>query len=375
MNGDPKIKRLARILLLSCFGLILAGLSLFFPAPPRASANVITVNTLVDEDSGDGNCGLREAILAADTNLPVDACPPGDPGSDTITFLPGLSGTIVLTSSLPHISQDLTIDVPPPAAITVSGNKSYHPFLVMNGVTLNLSNLTVADGSTGGGGGGVFIDGGTLIVNNVVFSGNQAVGNNGGAIYNSSGTLTIISATLFNNITTGNGGGIFSNGSSTIANGTIYSNSAALSGGGIYLQNGLLSLTASSTYSNSALSNGGGIYLNGSTLFLTGSSVYSNTALYSNGGGVYDNNGGVIVTNSSITSNSAISNTNSNGLGGGIYNYGALFVGNSMLANNSAGSAGGAIFAITTTGTITNSTISSNHAGTFFGGGRHVQCA
>lgn len=372
MNGDPHGNRRARILLAACFSLILAGLSLFLPPPPRAHANVLTVDTLTDDNIVNGNCTLREAILAANTNALVDNCGAGTPGSDTITFLPSLSGTIVITSNLPLISQDLIIDVPIPSSITVSGNKAYHPFLVMNGVTLNLSHLTIADGSTTGGGGAVFIDGGTLVVDNVVFSGNQAISNNGGAIYNSGGTLTIISATLFNNITTGNGGGIFSNGSATIANATIYSNSAVTSGGGIYMTNGVLNLAASSAYSNSASSDGGGIYLKGSTLLLTDGHVYSNTAIYSNGGGIYDINGGVILSNSSITSNVAISNGNSSGLGGGIYSGGALIIGNSNLSNNRAANLGGAIYAVTTTGTITGSILSGNHTQGALGGGGMV---
>ncbi len=332
--------------------------------------NSIVVNTLADDNIVNGNCTLREAIIAANTNLPVDLCMPGGPGMDTITFDPSVSGTIVLTSTLPSISHDLAINGPGAGLLTISGNNSYRVMFVSFMVTLNLSNVTIADGNSGGGGGGIFVDAGTLNVNSVTFSGNRATGvTNGGAINNSGGTLTVFDTTFYSNSAEGTGGSIYSNGSANLTSSNVYSNTASSTGGGIYLSNSVMNLTASSLYSNTASSDGGGIYLNNSTLFLTSSSVYSNTAVNANGGAIFNNNGGVIVSNSAITSNVAISNSNSNGLGGGIYNYGALIIENSNLSDNRAGTRGGAILAITSTATIMNSTFSGNHAQGAFGGG------
>ena len=55
-------------------------------------------------------------------------------------------------------------------------------FTVNSGVTLNLNELTVADGSSFGNGGGIY-NNGTLTVSNSTFSGNSANGG-GGGIYN-----------------------------------------------------------------------------------------------------------------------------------------------------------------------------------------------
>ena len=67
------------------------------PAPTATATNTpvpnIVVNTLTDELNSDGDCSLREAIKAANTNLPVDACIPTG-GSDTITF--SVNGTITM---------------------------------------------------------------------------------------------------------------------------------------------------------------------------------------------------------------------------------------------------------------------------------------
>src|SRR3970282_626777 len=41
------------------------------------------VNPTADELNADGDCSLREAITAANTDAPVDACPSGS-GADTI---------------------------------------------------------------------------------------------------------------------------------------------------------------------------------------------------------------------------------------------------------------------------------------------------
>lgn len=71
-----------------------------------ANAASILVNTADDELNDDGDCSLREAVEAANTNTVVDDCNPGDAGADTITIL--VDGTIALTSEI-EITEALTI--------------------------------------------------------------------------------------------------------------------------------------------------------------------------------------------------------------------------------------------------------------------------
>jgi CSLREA domain-containing protein len=59
----------------------------------------LTVNTLEDELNSDGDCSLREAIEAANTNAAVDDCPPGN-GVVTDTIVFSAAGTITLTQQL-----------------------------------------------------------------------------------------------------------------------------------------------------------------------------------------------------------------------------------------------------------------------------------
>ena len=69
------------------------------------------------------------------------------------------------------IAADTTIDGSG-QTVTISGNNAVRVFTVNPGVTLNLNELTVANGNAGIGG-GIFVDGdATLNVSNSTFSGN-----------------------------------------------------------------------------------------------------------------------------------------------------------------------------------------------------------
>ena len=72
---------------------------------------IITVNTTADDNTINGNCTLREAILAANTNAAVDACTAGAAGLDNIVFNLG-AGTpsiAVTASALPTITEPVTL--------------------------------------------------------------------------------------------------------------------------------------------------------------------------------------------------------------------------------------------------------------------------
>ncbi len=105
----------------------------------------ITVNTTDDELNADGDCSLREAIEAANTNTGVDACTAGS-GADTITFdptefppAPATPATISPTSALPTITGDLTIDATGAGVIIDgAGAGTNSDGLDFNGGTLSL---------------------------------------------------------------------------------------------------------------------------------------------------------------------------------------------------------------------------------------------
>ncbi len=75
---------------------------------PAAHAAIIIVNTLDDELNSDGDCSLREAVQAANTNVAVDACNAGNNSATADLILVAVSGEIGLTSGL-VVSQALNI--------------------------------------------------------------------------------------------------------------------------------------------------------------------------------------------------------------------------------------------------------------------------
>jgi CSLREA domain-containing protein len=82
----------------------LLAASLLVGALPAVAAT-ITVNTFADELNADGDCSLREAVQAANTNAAVDACTAGTAGPDTIV-LP--IGTIPVGAAI-QVNETVTI--------------------------------------------------------------------------------------------------------------------------------------------------------------------------------------------------------------------------------------------------------------------------
>lgn len=166
-------------------------------APPFGSvaeAATIVVDTLSDELNGNGNCSLREAITAANTNAPVDACPAGSGAAvDTITF--SVSGTIVLGSVLPAITDAAGLTIDGGGTVTISGNGAVGVLVVNQCATLNLANITVANAARA-----------NAILNN--------------------GMLSLTSTTLASNVYTGSccGGGIYTTGPLTVTDSAFSGN-------------------------------------------------------------------------------------------------------------------------------------------------------
>src|SRR5262249_60219394 len=88
----------------------------------------------------------------------------------------------------------------------VSGNHASRVFNIAATFTVDISGLTIADGSVGIAFGGGILNAGTLTVTDSTLSGNSVgVGGQGGGIFNE-GTLTVTSPTLTGNTASGGGG-------------------------------------------------------------------------------------------------------------------------------------------------------------------------
>jgi len=211
-----------------------------------AYAASLVVDSVADTTAGDGVCTLREAITNANSNAaPYGDCTAGA-GADTITF--NVSGTIILGSALPWITDDLSIDGSG-QSITISGNNATWILDVEPSKTVSLKALTIANGSASSNAG--IYNQGALTISNSTFSNNNAT-TIGGGIYNTAaGTLTIYNSSFSNNSAgTNAGGGIYNGGTLNVSNSTFSGNSAAW-GSGIYNQ-GTLNMM------NTILANSGG---------------------------------------------------------------------------------------------------------------------
>src|SRR5262249_19051154 len=151
--------------------------------------------------SAPGTCTLRDAINTAQGS-PVASSSCGSSGATeyAIGFKSGLTGTIILGSSLPAITGEISITGPTSSpGLTIDGNHAVRVMALQSSAKLELKYLTIADGSTANSGGGIENSGGSLSVSNCLFKGNHA--NNGGAIDNF-GTTAIINSTLSGNSST-----------------------------------------------------------------------------------------------------------------------------------------------------------------------------
>jgi hypothetical protein len=207
-----------------------AGVAVVLAGP--AWAAILTVQTASDEQTTNGECSLREAVVNANQNSPsgFPDCPAGS-GADTIGFAPSLAGqTIALASQLPPVTdgEGLTVDGKK-SRIAISGNDAARVFEVGGDAELALRNLTLEKGSAHLGEGGAVLNRGHLTVDGSTFSGNNA--GSGGAIANS-GSATVKGSTLSGNTASGSGGGIHNQGTLAVTGSTLSGNTAA-SGGGV----------------------------------------------------------------------------------------------------------------------------------------------
>src|SRR5262245_25786601 len=111
-------------------------LIVLFYVPAKAATLVVTNLN----DSGSGS--LRDALASA-------------AASDTITFAPGLAGSIPLASPL-TISQTITIQGPGAVTLALDGQTNVRVIDVSAG-TLTLSGLTIANGKSAALGGAINI--------------------------------------------------------------------------------------------------------------------------------------------------------------------------------------------------------------------------
>ncbi len=336
-------------------------------AAPALAADIV-VNTADDENNSDGDCSLREAVQAANTNAAVDACTAGDLDGDTITFSSAF--TIVLTQGELLVSDDVIINGSSAGGVTVDAQGNSRAFNVdvtdgdgfpgsasavaFQSLVLTNGNSTVNSAAPDAGG-GVDIKGDDDVTFTDVDVTNSVAGLNGGGIHAGGGTTLVITTTddgsslIDGNDAQGDdagmgGGGVWGAGSTTISGNVTISNNMASgtsgSGGGVLNFGGTTDITEGVVISsNSANRAGGGVEnFDGDgdgdhTVNLTGVTLDQNfiaTANPGNGGGLHSGGGTVNVSDGIVTNNTATE-------GGGLWTSGVLDVMDGTLIDSNEG--------------------------------------
>jgi len=311
--------------------------------------------------------------LQDNVNGSLRYCVNNAPSGSTITFAPGLQGTIRLTGGdlVVQAKRHLTLRGDPGAnRITISGGTDAR-IHVTQGSRLDIYNLSFKDSQVAVI--GFFDNEGTMTLTDSLVSGmKNTYGVDGGAIENGHGATLIIShSILSDNIAIGtasyaSGGAINNDGNLTVIDSTLQGNQAtsqqSYSVGGAIKNwtTGSLKIINSTFSGNTASSEGdyargGGIDSEGGTLTVMNSTFSINRAISSNGtslgGGIFNYQlGTVTVTNSTFSGNTSSSTSPPGNYydaeGGGISNYGKLIVTSSSFAKNmvsGSGSLGGGI--------------------------------
>jgi len=350
---------------------LIIGLASMAAGVPRALAASITVTTVVDDMTVNGNCTLREAIQAANTDTAVDACAAGN-GADIIQFAPATDHN----SIGPQLGQsgedndendNVSGDFDVRSDITVAGNGNTKTVLdghnlfrifdvVVAGKTLTLQNLDMRNGYFFFGGAALRSLSGTHVItdhlqvhDNRIAGGGQPV--LGGA-FEVHGTYLDHDSLFFDNWAQNTEGG------------SAY-------GGALYLA-GDSTLEGTSLDKNTASSDSGpvagGAIVSLGTLFLTKVTMNRDVATVdtgqATGGALEIANGTAHIEQSAIVFNQA-SGGNDVALGGGISTAYPLTIINSTIADNFSDAAqalGGGIFVGSDTLDLRQSTVDNNFA-------------
>jgi CSLREA domain-containing protein len=280
-----------------------------FIAPVHATD--ITVTTTADEVNSDGDCSLREAVIAANGDTAVDACPAGN-GADTIILpagefifsLAGSSENGALTGDL-DILDDLTIIGAGANDTFINANNLDRVFEMLNSSQVRLVRLTARGGNSGTtAGGNTRISGGTTLTLEFVRISDTAVGTSAALYVISGATLNIYTSRIENNLS----GGIFVQGDAAVVvyNSSISGNVNAVGSGAGLSSGGTVTLVNSTLSGNSAGFSGGAIHSSG-TFNLYNVTVAQNTGgtsgVAGSGAGISLVGGTAVLRNSIVADN------------------------------------------------------------------------
>ncbi len=329
------------------------------PTQAAPTADPIIVTTTADGLQEDNQCSLREALHNANTNTQFSdmagECPAGSASETDVIILTSGAEYILTVAGTGNDEGDLDVlddvrfvvdgDFPATIRMDVVGQR----VMEIHGVNVEIENITLRGGNTGGDGGGILNNGGSLTLTNVFLQNNIA--QVGGGLYNLNGTAVISNSQIILNNGALGGGGIFNSGAEanlTVHGSMIRVNESSVgSGGGISNSEGTVLIEADSAVNlNTAQINGGGLLnSNGGQITIQHTTVQGNTVTQGAGGGmlVQDEDSLLQVEKSFITDNRALHNNEGRGGGIAVLN-GATVVSNSSDVSGNQAFAGGGLF-------------------------------
>ena len=324
---------------------------------PSNAATVITVTATADDALANGNCTLREAVAAANTDQPVDACPAGS-GTDTIRLA---ASTYPITLGELTISTQMTVIGKARAGSVIAGDLTADTgpamFHVLVSGNLTASNLTVSDSYS------AFLNYGKLVLSKVTVSQSKHewISNlfaaNG---LDNHGTAKATN-TLF--VNDGDGIGFYEFGASNVA-GSIGSKTTLSNvqiqtvGGGFYAPDFAVKSAGTMTLTN-VLFDGAGRGDYGGAMGLFNSGTFTATALtIINGGPAYGP--GISVVNTGIAKFSRLNIDGADGVANG----GTLSMTDSSIQHVYGGRSNGRLIDNSGTITLTRTTIANTYTNT-----------
>jgi hypothetical protein len=213
MNTIPSPKRLFILVIAAALQVVAA-----------ADANVISVVNTNDNLAG----SLRQAIQDAASGDTIHfQIPTSDPGYNATTGVFTITLTTGVSTTALTISKNLTIDGGGQKIVVQRqpAGPLVRVFAITAG-TVELANLTIANGHPQIESGGGIRNAGVLLLRNCTLTGNTPDGS-GGAVYNS-GTLTVSTCTITGNIGNITGSAIYNDATLAINNSTITLNNSQL---------------------------------------------------------------------------------------------------------------------------------------------------
>jgi CSLREA domain-containing protein len=318
------MKMLISLIFVLAFSGMTLGESLGLKETQLSLAETFTVTKTIDSNDGacDADCSLREAIIAANTNVGADTVIlPSGVYSLTLT---GMDEDAAATGDL-DITDDLNIIGSGTLSSIIDGGAIDRVFHVVGKVNVEISQMTIRNGksewSADADGAGLLNSSGNLVLSNSVVENNESDSGSGG-ICNGSGTTKLIYSTIRDNYGYGVGG---------IANGS-----------------GAITITNSIVVGNTSMGGGGGLSNGSGTVMLSNSTIISNGtgSLDPVGGGISNCGGGAVeLINSTVSNNDSYAGT------GGIHNLaywpicdsGHITITNTIVAYNANGNCSGSI--------------------------------